>query len=92
MKLTTKLIRAKSDFDYGRNNGFSYLFAVMQFAIFIKIFKLSTTWYYIVIPLFFAITWLWGVILRRINFRKRESSFINNENPEMMDIYKAIKK
>lgn len=64
---------------------------VMQFAIFIKIFNLNKLWYFIVIPVFFILTWAWGLLLRKLNFRKRESTFINEENPQITEIVKAVK-
>jgi hypothetical protein len=92
LKTTTKLIRVKSDFDYGRANGLNYIAIVLQLATFIEVVKLDRIWYAILIPSGMILTWIWGMILRKINFRKRESSFINQENPEIMEIHKTIKK
>lgn len=92
MKLTSKLIRAKSDFDYGKMNGLNYIAILIQLATFIEVVKLNRKWYIILIPTGLLLTWLWGVILRKINFRKRESNFMNEENPMIVDIHKAIKK
>ena len=91
MKITTKIIRIKSDFDYGRANGLNYIATLIQLATFIEVIKLNRLWYIVFIPSGLFFTWLWGLILRRINFRKRESTFINQENPQLMDIHKAIK-
>jgi hypothetical protein len=92
LKTTTRLIRVKSDFDYGRANGLNYIAIVLQLATFIEVVKLNRIWYVILIPSGMILTWIWGMILRKINFRKRESSFINQENPEFMEIHKTIKK
>ena len=91
MKTTSKIIRAKSDFDYGRANGLNYVAILIQLATFIEVVKLNRIWYAILIPTGLLITWLWGLFLRKINFRKREVTFINNENPQLMEIHKIIK-
>jgi hypothetical protein len=92
MKVLDKIVRVKSDFDYGRNNVLGYVATIVQFSIFIKVFHLPKIWYLIIIPPMFILTWLWGLILRKINFRKKESTIINAENPQIMDIHKSIKK
>lgn len=92
MKTTTKLIRAKSDFDYGKANGLNYIATLIQLATFIEVVKLNRLWYVILIPTGLLFTWLWGILLRKINFRKRESNFINEENPMIVDIYKKTMK
>jgi hypothetical protein len=90
MKLN-RLIKAKSDFDYGRANGLNYIATLIQLATFIEVIKLNRIWYFVLIPLGMVGTWLWGLILRRINFRKIESNIVNQENPMIVDIHKAIK-
>ena len=92
MKLTTKLIRAKADFDYGKANGLNYIAILIQLATFIEVVKLDRTWYFILIPTGMLLTWVWGVLLRKLNFRKRETTFINQENPMIVEIHNSIKK
>lgn len=89
MKLD-KLIRIKSDFDYGRANGLGYVSTLMQIAIFVKIFRLDRAWYLILIICGVFGTWILGFVLRKINFRKRESNIVNAENPMIVDIHKSI--
>lgn len=91
MKTSTRLIRAKSDFDYGRANGLNYIAIILQLATFIEVVKLNRVWYAILIPAGILLTWLWGLLLRKINFRKRESNFINQENPMILDLHNSIK-
>jgi hypothetical protein len=95
MKLTTKFIKAKADFDYGKNNGLAYLQIVFGFATLFEVLKitegLSRWWYCLFVPVLIIGSYLWGRYLRKINFRKREVSFINNENPEIMDLHKNLK-
>ena len=91
LKTTTKLIRAKSDFDYGRANGLNYVATIIQFATFVEVIHLNRLWYFVLVPSAVLSTWLWGKLLRKINFRKRESNFINEENPYVMEIREAVK-
>ena len=92
MKLTSRLIRAKSDFDYGKANGLNYIAILIQLATFIEVVKLNRTWYFILIPAGILLTWLWGKLLRKVNFRKRESVFITEENPIFVEIHNSVKK
>ena len=92
MKTTTKLIKAKFDFDYGRANGLNYIAILLQLATFIEVVKLNRTWYFILIPAGVLLTWLWGILLRKVNFRKRETTFINQENPMFVEIHNSVKK
>lgn len=91
MKFTNRIIRAKSDFDYGKANGLNYIATLIQLATFIEVIKLNRLWYIVLIPCGLLFTYLWGLLLRRINFRKRENIFITNENPMIVDIHKSIK-
>jgi hypothetical protein len=90
MKLMDKLIRAKSDFDYGRTNGLNYIAIFIQLATFIEVVKLDRVWYFIIIPTGLIATYLWGLLLRKLNVRKRENLFITKENPIITGIYKTI--
>lgn len=92
MKLTTRLIRAQVDFEYGKNKGLGYIAIFIQFATFIEVLKVNRLWYLILIPSAITATWLWGVFLRKINYRKREIDFINHENPMLSEIHKSINK
>lgn len=87
-----RIIRAKSDFDYGRANGLNYIATLIQLATFIEVIKLNRIWYVVLIPVGILGTWVWGLILRKINFRKIESNIVNQENPIIIDIYKSTKK
>ena len=84
MKLTSRLIRAKTDFDYGRNNGLGYVAMFIQLATFIEVVKLDRVWYFILIPTGIILTWALGLTLRKVNFRKRENEFILKENPQII--------
>jgi len=86
-----RLIKAKSDFDYGRANGLNYIATLIQLATFIEVIKLNRIWYFVLIPAGILGTWLWGLILRKINFRKRESNIVNQENPMIVEIHKSIR-
>lgn len=92
MKASTKLIRILVDFEYGKNKGLGYIAILVQFATFIEVTKIGRVWYFVLIPTGVILTWCWGMFLRKINFRKRETDFINNENPMITGIYKAVKK
>lgn len=92
MKFTTKLIEAKFDFDYGVANGLRYIQILLSFGTFFEIIKLHTNisrvWYFIIVPIGLGITYIYGKYLRKINFRKRESAFIAEQNKYLMEIYK----
>jgi hypothetical protein len=90
MKLTTKLIRAKSDFDYGKNNGLGYVSVILSFATLMEVTKTDRIWYVILIPAALVITWVWGMFLRKINFRRRENDFYNEQNRILMDLKKSL--
>lgn len=92
MKLTNKIIQAKTDFDYGRNNGLNYIMVILQLATFVEVIKLNRLWYLILIPLGVFVTWLLGYLLRKINFRIRENEFLNEQNKTIMEIRNSLKK
>jgi hypothetical protein len=91
MKLTNKLIQAKTDFDYGRNNGLNYVAVLLQLATFVEVIHLNRMWYFVLIPAGISITWLLGFVLRKINFRVRENEFLNSQNKTLMEIKKSVK-
>ena len=91
MKTTTKIIRIKTDFDYGINNGLRYVGLVIQFGSFAEIIRLTMQfnrfWYFILLPVGLACTWIWGRFLRKKEFRRREAEFISQENTYLMKIF-----
>jgi hypothetical protein len=91
MKLTTKLIRAKSDFDYGRNTSLAYMGVFFSFATLMEVTHTPRVWYFILIPIALVLTWAWGMFLRKINFRRRENDFYNEQNRILMELHKNLK-
>lgn len=91
MKPVTRIIRILTDFDYGKAKGLGYISFIIWFATFIEVTKIDRKWNFIIVPLAFVLTWLWGVFLRKIKFRKRETDFITDENEKLKEIFKKIK-
>ncbi len=80
------LIKIKFDFDYGRNNGLNYVAFIIQLATLIEVLKINRIWYVILLPTAMILTWLWGYILRHINFRRREMDLYNEQNDIMIGL------
>jgi hypothetical protein len=94
MKLSTKIIKRKVEFDYGIQNGLRYIQILMAFGTFFEVLKLNTgisrIWYFIVVPVGLLSTWILGKLLMKYNLRKREVDYIAKQNNYLMDIHKKI--
>jgi len=93
-KITTNLIKAKVDFDYGYQNGSRYIQVLLSFGTFFEVLKMNTgisrLWYFFIVPFGIFATWIWGKYLTKFKVREREATYIAEQNRYMMDVHKKI--